>query len=189
MSVTASVICIAGSASAQQQTSATADPTALVNPFIGTAHGGNVFPGATTPFGMVQFSPEASPNRKDRPIAAPGGYEDRSTQLRGFSLTNVEGWGCAGGSGDIPLMPIAEAVTASPSTDYRTAYASSFTHAAQHAEPGYYSVTLGSGITVELTASTRTGSAVFHYPAGKPAASAGAHVGLRGGLVGCPHGR
>jgi predicted alpha-1,2-mannosidase len=166
---TTSVICLAGFASAQQQTSATVDQTTLVNPFIGTAHGGNVFPGATTPFGMVQFSPEASPTRKDRPIAAPGGYEDRSTQLRGFSLTNVEGWGCAGGSGDIPLMPIAEAVTSSPSVDYRTAYASGFTHAAQHAEPGYYSVTLASGITVELTASKRTGSAILHYPAGKPA--------------------
>jgi predicted alpha-1,2-mannosidase len=157
----------AGAARAQSATPI--DPTTLVNPFIGTAHGGNVFPGATTPFGMVQFSPEASPTRKDRPIAAPGGYEDRSTELRGFSLTNVEGWGCAGGSGDIPLMPIAEAVTTSPSTDYRTAYAARFTHAGEHAAPGYYSVALGSGVQVELSASARTGTAVFHYPAGKPA--------------------
>jgi putative alpha-1,2-mannosidase len=32
-----------------------------VNPLIGTANGGNVFPGAVVPFGMVQFSPETSP--------------------------------------------------------------------------------------------------------------------------------
>lgn len=148
----------------------TPDPTARVNPFIGTSHGGNVFPGATTPFGMVQFSPEASPVRADRPIAAPGGYEYKATALRGFSLTNVEGWGCAGGSGDIPIMPIAEDVAASPSVDFRHSYAASFTHSDEHAEPGYYRVALGSGIAVELTASTRTGAATFHFPAGKPAA-------------------
>ena len=153
-------------ASAQSE----ANPAAQVNPLIGTANGGNVFPGATTPFGMVQFSPEASPVRADRPIAAPGGYEFRSTQIRGFSLTNVEGWGCAGGSGDIPLMPIAEPVTDSPSADFRHNYAAGFTHADEHAEPGYYRVALASGITVELAASTRTGTALFHFPAGKPAA-------------------
>ncbi len=144
--------------------------TSGVNPFIGTAHGGNVFPGATVPFGMVQFSPEASPIRADRPIAAPGGYEDRATAIRGFSLTNVEGWGCAGGSGDVPIMPIAEEVGASPSSDFRHAYAAPFTHKDEHGEPGSYRVALGSGVVVELTAGTRTGAAVFRFPEGKPAA-------------------
>ena len=37
------------------------DPASLVNPLVGTTNGGNVFPGATMPFGMVQFSPEATP--------------------------------------------------------------------------------------------------------------------------------
>ncbi len=74
-----------------------ADILSEINPFIGTTNGGNVFPGATMPFGMVQFSPEATPINPRRPIAAPGGYEFRATAIRGFSLTNVEGWGCAGG--------------------------------------------------------------------------------------------
>ena len=147
----------------------TTDP-ALVNPFIGTANGGNVFPGATAPFGMVQFSPEASPFRPGKPIAAPGGYEYRATQLRGFSLTNVEGWGCAGGSGDIPFMPITEDVVRSPSSDFRTAYAASFSHATEKAEPGYYAVSLGNGVNVGLTASERTGAGLFRFPGGKPAA-------------------
>jgi putative alpha-1,2-mannosidase len=30
-------------------------PASWVNPLIGTANGGNVFPGAVVPFGMVQF--------------------------------------------------------------------------------------------------------------------------------------
>src|ERR1700761_5396695 len=98
------------------------DLLSWVNPLIGTTNGGNVFPGAVVPFGMVQFSPEASPYRKGSPIAAPGGYEYRADKIRGFSLTNVEGWGCAGGSGDIPIMPVTEAITASPSSDFRNSY-------------------------------------------------------------------
>ena len=47
-------------------------PAAEVNPLIGTANGGNTFPGAVVPFGMVQFSPEESPDpKKSKPIAAP----------------------------------------------------------------------------------------------------------------------
>ena len=34
------------------------DVTCYVDPFIGTAAHGHVFPGATTPFGMVQISPD-----------------------------------------------------------------------------------------------------------------------------------
>jgi putative alpha-1,2-mannosidase len=36
-------------------------PASWVNPLIGATNGGNVFPGAVVPFGMVQFSPETSP--------------------------------------------------------------------------------------------------------------------------------
>lgn len=144
-------------------------PVSEVNPLIGTTNGGNVFPGVTMPFGMVQFSPEASPFRERSLIAAPGGYEYRANKIRGFSLTNVEGWGCAGASGDVPLMPIAEEVTQSPSSDFRHAFASGFSHAKEQAHPGHYRVELDNGVSVDLTASLRTGSALFHFPEGSPA--------------------
>lgn len=35
-----------------------ADPVDYVNPFIGTGFHGHTYPGATTPFGMVQLSPD-----------------------------------------------------------------------------------------------------------------------------------
>ncbi len=147
-----------------------ADPAAEVNPFIGTSNGGNVFPGATMPFGMVQFSPEATPVNPRRPIAAPGGYEYRATAIRGFSVTNVEGWGCAGGSGDVPLMPVAGKLVDSPSTDFRHTYAATFQHADERASPGSYQVHLGNGVDVALAAGMRAGVATFAFPAGKPAA-------------------
>ncbi len=145
------------------------DRASYVNPLVGTANGGNVFPGATMPFGMVQFSPEATPVNVKRMIAAPGGYEYRADRIRGFSLTNVEGWGCAGGSGDVPLMPITEAVEKSPSLDFRHAYSATFSHADEKAEPGSYRVKLGNGVEVSLAAATRMGVATFKFPEGEPA--------------------
>lgn len=145
------------------------DRASWVNPMIGTANGGNVFPGATMPFGMVQFSPEATPVNKRRPIAAPGGYEYGATKIRGFSLTNVEGWGCAGGSGDVPVMPVTEAIGVSPSHDFRETYAAGFSHADEKAEPGSYRVKLSNGVEAELASATRMGVATFRFPDGQPA--------------------
>ena len=162
-------LALAPTASLAQAAPPPHDRASLVNPLIGTANGGNVFPGATAPFGMVQFSPEATPINAKRMIAAPGGYEIRATKIRGFSLTNVEGWGCAGGSGDVPLMPVTSPIDTSPSADFRQSYSASFTHADERAEPGSYQVKLSDGIEVQLAAGTRIGAATFRFPPAKNA--------------------
>ncbi|CCK26799.1 alpha-1,2-mannosidase [Streptomyces davaonensis JCM 4913] len=145
------------------------DPTTYVDPLIGTKNGGNVFPGAVTPFGMFSFSPENTRGDATR-TAAPGGYHYDATRIRGFSLTHMSGTGCAGGSGDIPLFPHAGEVTSSPASDTKDqVYAADFSHADESAEPGSYRVGLASGVTADLTATARTGSARFTYPADKPA--------------------
>ncbi|MEV5844664.1 GH92 family glycosyl hydrolase [Streptomyces sp. NPDC051985] len=145
------------------------DPTAYVDPLIGSRNGGNTFPGAVLPFGMLSWSPENTRGDAAR-TAAPGGYQYDATRIRGFSLTHMSGTGCAGGSGDIPFFPYAGEVTSSPASDTKDAvYASDFSHADETAEPGHYKVGLASGVTADLTATTRTGSARFTYPADKPA--------------------
>ncbi|QTE01614.1 GH92 family glycosyl hydrolase [Streptomyces cyanogenus] len=145
------------------------DPTPYVDPLIGTRNGGDVFPGAVVPFGMFSWSPENTRGDATR-TAAPGGYQYDATRIRGFSLTHMSGTGCAGGSGDIPFFPYAGEVTSSPASDTKDAvYASDFRHADETAEPGHYRVGLASGVTADLTATARTGSARFTYPAGKPA--------------------
>jgi putative alpha-1,2-mannosidase len=58
-------------------------PITWVNPLIGTTNGGDVFPGAVVPFGMVQLSPEMSPLRPQAHTASAGGYEFRGKQIRG----------------------------------------------------------------------------------------------------------
>ncbi|HSS01652.1 MAG TPA: hypothetical protein VLM79_31550, partial [Kofleriaceae bacterium] len=145
-----------------------ADPAATVNTLIGTS-GGETFPGADTPWGMVQWSPENTAGNQTRTVR-PGGYGFGNTRIRGFALTHLSGTGCAGASGDIPFMPIAGSVTSSPSADTTDAiYASNFAHANETATAGFYRVGLASGVNVELTATTRTGSGRFTYPPGTPA--------------------
>ena len=132
------------------------DPVSLVDPFIGTEGNGHTFPGADVPFGMVQFSPVSVGG-------GPGGYEFDDSRLRGFSLTRLSGAGCTN-YGDVPLMPTAGPPRSSPARD-PWAFTSGFSHTGEVAHPGYYQVGLSSGISVALTATTRTGLGVFTYPA------------------------
>ncbi len=80
--------------------------TSMVNTLIGTGlqptlpadyNGGETFPGADAPFGMVQWSP-------DTVSRAYSGYKYSDQRIRGFSLTHLSGAGCSE-YGDIPLMP------------------------------------------------------------------------------------
>lgn len=134
-------------------TAAGFQPATLVNPFIGTGGSGNVFPGADTPFGMLQWSPDTT-NPPDG-----GGYSASSRTITGFSLTHVSGLGCPG-AGDVPILPTTGAVV--PAAD------DTFSPAHEAAQAGYYSVALADGIGVQLTATTRTGLARFSFPAGRP---------------------
>ena len=145
------------------------DLAGYVNPLIGTANGGNTFPGAVLPFGMFSWSPENTRGDMTR-AAAPGGYHYDARRIRGFSLTHLSGTGCRGASGDIPFFPHAGEVATSPSTDAKNAiYASDFAHEEESATAGLYKVRLASGVSVELTAALRSGIGRFTYPAGQPA--------------------
>jgi predicted alpha-1,2-mannosidase len=159
----------AGTATANPGHGAGADPVSYVNPLIGTSNAGNTYPGAVTPFGMLAWSPQNSTgNQFSTP--APGGYRYDATKIRGFSLTHLNGVGCSGANGDIPIMPIVGDVDSSPSADTKDAtYASTFSHANETAQPGYYRVALDSGATAALTTTARTGTGDFGYPADKPA--------------------
>jgi len=128
------------------------DPAALVDPFIGTANSGNTFPGADTPFGMLQWSPDTA-----NPTPG-GGYSAGSARITGFSLTHMSGPGCST-AGDVPILPTVG--------DVRLTADDSFSSSAESAQAGYYSVGLRDGISVSLTATTRTGLAEFTFPPGR----------------------
>jgi len=146
--------------SAAATTSAPADVTSLVDPFVGTGVGpgtaGEVgaFPGAATPFGMIQWSPDTAPDREQG-----GGYDYGDTKISGFSLTHLSGAGCPV-FGDVPILPTTGAVAKDPAGTTEQ-----FSHADESAAPGSYQVRLGSpATTVQLSATTRTGIGQITFP-------------------------
>src|SRR5579859_3283403 len=142
--------CLPALTPAAQAAALVSNPASLVNPFIGTTNGGDDFPGADAPFGMVQWSPDTT----SRPDG--GGYSYNDSSITGFSLTHMSGPGCHA-EGDIPVLPTVGAVD--------TTATDSFSHANESADAGYYSVALDNGVTTQLTATTRTGMAKFAFPA------------------------
>ena len=127
----------------------------FVDPFAGSSEGGNTFPGATVPFGMVQWSPDTT---------ADGWYRYKDQTLRGFSLTHVSGAGCSIYA-DVPVLGLVGPVE--DSGKIPVDIVSSFTHDKEVASPGYYSVVTADGLKTELTASERSGMARITFPAGR----------------------
>ena len=146
------------------------DPVPYVDPFIGSSRGGNTWPGAARPFGMIAWSPTTT-NGDQTSTPGSNGYEYGASRVRGFSLTHVNGAGChPGAAGDVPIMPFAGEMPTSPSADSTDAvYASGFSHANESASPGRYAVTLDSGARTDLAVSTRAGIGDFTFPADRPA--------------------
>ncbi len=143
--------------------SQTSSSYGAVDPFIGTIGGGNTFPGASLPFGMIQWSPDTTTS---------GWYRYNVNKIYGFSLTHLSGAGCPL-YGDFPFLPLSDAamtdtLTASPATA-RDSYAIAFDHKDEEAHPGYYSVTLANGVKVALTVTGRAGIARIVFPQGRPA--------------------
>ena len=145
------------------------DPLKLVDPMIGTGPEGHTFPGATAPFGMVQLSPDTQIRPFKQSYKWAAGYRYEDTTILGFSHTHFSGAGHSD-LGDVLLTPISgENVPLEPGDPEtpHSGYRSRFSHADEHAEPGYYSVLLqDSQIHVELTSSERVGVHRYAFPGG-----------------------
>jgi putative alpha-1,2-mannosidase len=134
-----------------------ADLAQYVDPLIGTAAPGFVFPGADAPFGMVQNSPDTL-----GPLVY-SGYMHHDAAIRGFSLVHLSGPG-VDKAGELPFMPwTGVGGTASPPSD-PTQYASPYNHATEQAKAGYYEVRLANGVDVELTASEHAAMQRYAFP-------------------------
>lgn len=137
-----------------------ADPASRVNTLLGTTAGGNTFPGADVPFGMVQWSPDTWPDR-----LRGGGYDHYDSHISGFSLTHLSGPGC-GAMGDVPILPMTGPLPGGNPGDHVV----SLSHDGEITTAGYYSVKTGSpAIRTELTATLHSAMARFTYPATKAA--------------------
>ena len=128
--------------------------TDYVDPFIGTGAvdnslSGNCYPGATTPFGLVQLSPDT---REQPDWDAASGYNYNHDKIYGFSHTHLSGTGVSE-LFDVLVLP-------------GSGKPSFFSHERESASPGYYQVWLDDyNVNAELTATTRAGFHRYTYPA------------------------
>lgn len=148
-------------------------PTDYVNPFIGAStsvgaagvyHGlGKTFPGATTPYGMVQVSPNTITGGDNS-----SGYSDEHKTIEGFAFTQMSGVGWFGDLGNFLVMPTTGKlykIAGKENNDSIKGYRSAYNKATEMAKAGYYSVELTDyGIKVESSATPHCGILRFTYP-------------------------
>ena len=144
-----------------------------VKPSIGTQRMGHVYPGATSPFGMVQLSPDTDTipyavNGKYNPDVYKycAGYQYDDKTIVGFSHTHFSGTGHSD-LGDFQIMPTVGKLQLNPGTADKplSGFRSSFSHKNEVAEAGYYKVKLDDdNILAELTATTRVGMHQYTFP-------------------------
>ncbi len=102
---------------------------------------GFTFPGATYPFGMVQFTPTFfNPNK-------------------GFVINQLSGAGCEH-MGNLPLLPLKGEISESPNDMMKFDPG----YDIQESKAGFYKATLFDNVTTELTVTQRTGIAKITYP-------------------------
>ncbi|WP_245552031.1 GH92 family glycosyl hydrolase [Chitinophaga pinensis] len=148
-------------------------PADYVNPFIGAStstgaagiyHGlGKTFPGAATPFGMVQLSPNTITGGDNG-----SGYSYEHTTIEGFAFTQMSGIGWYGDLGNFLVMPTTGPLQTvagkpeHPEEGYRSTYAKE----EEKASAGYYGVKLTEhNIKAEMTAAPHSGILRFTFPA------------------------
>ena len=150
----------------------------FVKPIIGTERMGHVYPGATSPFGMVQLSPDTDTipfdvKGKYNPDVYKycAGYQYTDKTIVGFSHTHFSGTGHSD-LGDFQIMPTVGKLQLNPGTadNPQSGFRSSFSHENEFAEAGYYKVTLDEpNVLAELTATTRVGMHQYTFPKTKDA--------------------
>ena len=147
-------------------------PTDYVNPFIGAStsvgaagvyHGlGKTFPGATTPYGMVQVSPNTITGGDNG-----SGYSDEHKTIEGFAFTQMSGVGWFGDLGNFLVMPTTGELhkIAGKEDNSIQGYRSAYDKATEFAKAGYYSVELTDyNIKVESSATPHCGILRFTFP-------------------------
>ncbi|OJV45256.1 MAG: alpha-1,2-mannosidase [Bacteroidales bacterium 36-12] len=143
-----------------------------VNPFIGAStsvgaagvyHGlGKTFPGVTTPYGMVQVSPNTITGGDNG-----SGYSYEHKTIEGFAFTQMSGVGWGGDLGNFLVMPTTgtlHKIAGKENTNIK-GYRSFYDKKTETAKAGYYSVKLTDyNIKVEASATPRCGILKFTFP-------------------------
>ncbi|GHU80347.1 hypothetical protein FACS1894145_6590 [Bacteroidia bacterium] len=130
--------------------------TDCVNPLIGTDRSdvetvwgkvGGVYPGAVSPWGAVQLSPETRPA---------GGYFYSDSTIRYFTCIGHASGYPHGSTGRIQVTFATGTIDSQALPSKQT-----YSHSNEQAQAGYYAVRFDEGSQIEMTTTTRTG--MFRY--------------------------
>lgn len=131
-----------------------------IDPLIGTANGGHVFPGASMPYGMAK--PVA--DSVDRHENAAGFVQDLS-MIRGFSQLHDSGTGGSPSLGNFPVFvhpgcPDDDLTLCSYAAQSRPVMRWPYSAVAR---PGFFSIRLKNSVAAEMTASHHTSLYRFRF--------------------------
>lgn len=128
-----------------------------MNTSQGTEDGGNNFPGAARPFGMVKLGPDLQDGDTD----AYSGYLAKG-EFSGFSMMHEQGTGGAPKYGTVAQLPLA----GDDELDDPLANVTVGRKGTDEASVGYYSARTDDDVLVELSAAARAGIYRYTFPEG-----------------------
>ncbi|KAF2178140.1 glycoside hydrolase family 92 protein [Zopfia rhizophila CBS 207.26] len=129
-----------------------------IDPLIGSKSGGNVFTGATLPYGMAKAAADVDGENT-------GGFSTDGSRITGFSAMHDSGTGGNPSLGNFPIFP-----QLCPEDDLNNckfpigARATHYKNDSIQAKPGYFAVTLENGIKADMTVSEHAALFRFDFP-------------------------
>jgi putative alpha-1,2-mannosidase len=141
--------------SAAVQAGPSFDVFQYVDQLIGTDNGGNVFAGATLPYGMAKAVADVDGQNT-------GGFSTDGSNVIGFSHMHDTGTGGNPSLGNFPLFPQYCADDVLDNCNFlREARATPYNGSSVVATPGYFSLSLANGIRAEMTVTQH--AALYHF--------------------------
>ena len=130
----------------------------FVDPLIGSNSGGNVFAGATLPYGMAKAVADVDSQNT-------GGFATDGSRVTGFSAMHDSGTGGNPSLGNFPIFPQLCATDDINSRNFPIGQrATPYNAESIQASPGYFAVSLNNGIKAEMTVSQRAALFRFEFP-------------------------
>lgn len=138
----------------------TFDVFQYIDQFIGTLNGGNVFAGASLPYGMAKAVADVSGQNT-------AGFALDGSNVTGFSTMHDSGTGGNPSLGNFPIFPQFCPDDVLDNCKFpKYARAINYVEGSVKGNPGYFSLGLANGISAEMTTTQHTGLYRFTLPQG-----------------------
>ncbi|KAL2852509.1 glycosyl hydrolase family 92-domain-containing protein [Aspergillus pseudoustus] len=130
-----------------------------INPLIGSTNGGNVFAGASLPYGLAKAVADVDGQNT-------GGFATDGSRVTGFSALHDTGTGGNPSLGNFPIFPqvCPDGEDVNTCRFSKSARAMGYVNDSVVARPGYFGVTLENGIKADMTVSERVALFRFTFP-------------------------